>query len=188
MKMKIVGISGSPKNNGNNEKIIDYVLDIAKQRGFLTARIVLSEHKVSPCIDCGVCKQKKECSIKDGTDKILTLLEDADGIIVSSPVYFGSVSAQLKALFDRTLVLRRWGSLLKNKIGAAIAVGNSRNGGQEKTISTIHDWMNIHGMIIVGDGSHFGGIVKSQFEEDEVGLRTVKETIYKLCDVLEMIK
>jgi multimeric flavodoxin WrbA len=186
--MKIVGISGSSKKDGNNEKIIDYVLDIAKQRGFLTARIFLSEHKISPCIDCGVCKEKKECSIKDGMNKILTLLEDADGIIISSPVYFGSMSAQLKALFDRTLILRRGGSLLKNKVGAAIAVGNSRNGGQEKTLSTIHDWMNIHGMIIVGDGNHFGGTVKSPFEEDDVGLRTVKETIYKLCDVLEMIR
>ena len=185
--MKIVGISGSPTKSGNNERIIDYVLDIAKQRGFITLRIFLSEYKIAGCMDCGLCKDKKECSIKDDMKKLLPLLEDADAIIVTSPVYFGSVSSQLKAFFDRTQVLRRAGFLLKNKVGAAIAVGGSRNGGQEKTIEAIHAWMNIHGMIIVGDGSHFGGIVQKPFEEDNIGIRTVKDTIYKVCDVLDMI-
>ncbi len=85
-------------------------------------------------------------------------------------------------------MLRRQGFLLSGKVGGAIAVGGSRNGGQEKTVQAIHDWMHIHGMIVVGDNNHFGGIVHAPAESDEVGMQTVTDTIGKICDVLGMIK
>ena len=117
--------------------------------------------------------------------KILAALEKADGIIVASPVYFGSITAQLKALFDRTIPLRRRGSLLKNKAGCALSVGGSRNGGQEKTLETVHAWMHIHGMIVVGDDAHFGGIAVRPAAEDRIGRKTVVASANKLCDLLE---
>lgn len=160
--MKILGISGSPVKNGNNEKAIDYALQKAKEKG--------------------------KCSIKDAMEEIRPKLIGADAIIVASPVYFGSLSSQLKALFDRTLVLRRDNFRLKNKIGAAIAIGRSRNGGQEFTIQTIHNWMHIHGMIVVGDNNHFGGIIVAPFEEDDIGKKTVDDTVEKVCDILNKIK
>jgi multimeric flavodoxin WrbA len=67
-------------------------------------------------------------------------------------------------------------------------VGGSRNGGQEKTIQTIHDWMHIHGMIVVGDGGHFGGILQKPALDDVEGMQTVVDTINKVCDVLERMK
>ena len=186
--MKIIGISGSPRTNGNSEKLIDMTLDIAENRDFDADRILLSKYSVAPCTACGRCSDAKECAIKDDMTNLYHLLEAADGIIVASPVYFGCVTAQLKALFDRTLMLRRQGFLLSGKVGAAIAVGGSRNGGQEKTVQAIHDWMHIHGMIVVGDNSHFGGIVHAPAESDGAGIETVKATIGKMCDVLRMLK
>jgi len=186
--MKILGISGSPTADGNNENLIDTVLSVAKARGFETDSIVLSSVKIAPCTACGACGRGESCTISDDMDAVYSRLTDADGIIVSSPVYFGSVSAQLKALFDRSVLLRRQGFKLKNKLGAAMAVGGSRNGGQEKTIQTIHDWMHIHGMVVLGDGGHFGGIAQKPVDKDEEGMQTVRDTIGKLCDVLELMK
>ncbi len=186
--MNIIGISGSPTRDGNNEKMIEMALAVAEDRGFGVDRIFLSERAVSPCTACGGCTNKKACTIEDDMAGIYPLLEDADGIIVATPVYFGCMTAQLKALFDRTLMLRRQGFLLSGKVGGAIAVGGSRNGGQEKTVQAIHDWMHIHGMIVVGDNSHFGGLVHAPAESDEAGMQTVRDTIGKICDVLEMIK
>ena len=91
-------------------------------------------------------------------EEIYEKMRVADGIIVAAPVYMGNYPAQLKALFDRSVLLRRKDFALKNKVGAALSVGGSRNGGQEKTIQSIHDWMHIHGMIVVGDNAHFGGV------------------------------
>ena len=185
--MKILGISGSPAAGGNNEKMIDAALNVATKRGFKTERIFLSSSKVAPCNACGACGRGEKCSIRDSMDDVYQKLTDADAIIISSPVYFGSVTAQLKALFDRSVLLRRQGFAMKNKVGAAMAIGGSRNGGQEKTIQTIHDWMHIHGMIVVGDGSHFGGIVQKPMDTDDEGMQTVRDTIGNLCDVLELM-
>jgi multimeric flavodoxin WrbA len=186
--MKITGISGSPNIAGNNEKIIEMALDIANEQGYKTDKIFLSKLKISPCDDCGACRKGKICPIDDDMAQIYEKLEASDAIIVSSPVYFGSVTAQIKALFDRSILLRRNGFLLKGKVGGAIAVGGSRNGGQEFTINAIHSWMHIHGMIVVGDMSHFGGIALKPVESDEVGLKTVKDTVNMMCETLSRFK
>jgi len=181
-------MSGSPTKDGNNDKIINYVGDRIVAKGFDAEKIFISRSKIGYCTACNLCKKELgKCSIKDSMDDVRAKLEDADAIIVSSPVYFGSVTAQIKALFDRSLPLRRNNFKLKNKIGAAIAVGGSRNGGQEYTIQAIHSWMNISGMIVVGDDSHFGGIVEAPFENDDVGRKTVDATVDKVCEVLKKI-
>jgi multimeric flavodoxin WrbA len=186
--MKITGISGSPNSGGNNEKIIEMALDIVKEQGYKTDKIFLSKHEVKPCNDCGVCRKSKICPIDDDMAQIYEKLETSKAIIVSSPVYFGSVTAQIKALFDRSVLLRRNGFLLKGKVGGAVAVGGSRNGGQEFTIQAIHSWMHIHGMIVVGDMSHFGGIALKPVVSDEVGLKTVKDTVNLMCETLARFK
>lgn len=186
--MKILGISGSPNKNGNNEKIINLCLETAKNRGFETEQIYISSLNVKPCKACGVCKNGEPCPIDDDMDQVYQKLKDADGIIVSSPVYFGSVTAQIKALFDRSVLLRRQGFQLKNKPGGALTIGGSKNGGQEKTLQTIHDWMHIHGMIVVGDNNHFGGTLQKPIDSDETGMKTANGTIEKICDILDLIK
>lgn len=186
--MKITGISGSPNAGGNNEKLLDMALGIVKEKGYETQKILLSNLEVRPCTDCGACRTAKECPIDDDMAEIYKQLESSDAVIVTSPVYFGSVSAQLKALFDRTILLRRNGFLLKGKVGGAIAVGGSRNGGQEFTIQAIHSWMHIHGMLVVGDTAHFGGIAIKPVNSDETGLKTVKDTADMVCETLKRFK
>ena len=93
-------------------------------------------------------------------------------------MYFGSVTSQLKMFMDRSRPLRM-NFKLRDKVGGAIAVGGSRNGGQETTISTIHEFLLIHDAIVVGDGAplaHYGGTgvgkVKGDAKTDDVGVET----------------
>jgi multimeric flavodoxin WrbA len=178
--MMILGISGSPKKGGNTEYILDEALKVASERGFQTERLLSSALRVEYCDDCGDCARGKPCPIKDDMYKFYELMENA--------VYFGSVSAQLKSVFDRTILLRRQGFKLKDKVGCAISVGAARNGGQEKTIESIHNWMHMHGMIVVGDDNHFGGIAVRPAHEDRVGRKTIIASANKQCDLLERLK
>jgi multimeric flavodoxin WrbA len=183
--LKILGICGSPKRGGNSEYLLEEALLVASERGFQTQRLLCSTAKIGYCNDCGECSSFRPCPIDDDMRGFYQAFEEADGIIVSSPVYFGVVTAQLKAVLDRTLPLRRQGFKLKDKAGCAIAVGRSRNGGQEKTIESIHSWMHIQGMIIVGDSSHFGGIAVEPAFEDKMGRESAIACANKLCDLLE---
>lgn len=185
MNMMVVGISGSPRKGGNTEFLLSEALGAALERGFQTERLLCSELNVGFCKDCGSCTKARPCPEEDDMRTVLEALEKADGIIVASPVYFGSITGQLKAVFDRTIPLKRQGLKLKDKAGCGITVGGARNGGQEKAMESIHAWMHIHGMIVVGDNSHFGGIAVRPASEDRIGRNTVLTSSNKLCDLLE---
>lgn len=175
--MFVVGISASPRKNGNSERILNFALEELKKRGHETEEIFLSETDIDPCIACGKCGEKGKCANDENASYVNNILRHADGILTVTPVYFGSMSAQMKAFCDKTLPLRRGGFLLKGKLGGAIAVGKSRNGGQELAVKDIHSWMLIHGMHVVGDNSHFGGTVVSEFEYDTIGKETVQGVV-----------
>ncbi len=98
-----------------------------------------------------------ECEIKSAAEVSNGDLISADGIIIGSPVYFGTMSAEVKEMFDKSVSVRR---KLEDKIGAAFATSGHHTGGKETTILSIIQAMLIHGMIIVGDpisaGGHYG--------------------------------
>jgi multimeric flavodoxin WrbA len=176
------------EKSGNSEFLLIQALETASQRGFSTSKLLCSELNVDFCTDCGDCNKGRPCSKEDDMPRVYELLEKADGIVVASPVYFGSITGQLKTVFDRTIPFRRQGFRLKNKVGCGITVGGARNGGQEKAMEAIHSWMHIHGMIVVGDDSHFGGIAVRPASEDRIGRKTVVSSANKLCDLLERTK
>ncbi len=172
--VKIIGIIGSPKKDGNTSYLVETALKSAKSAGADTDIINLGSLNIEPCVGCDICKFTGECAIYDDIGEILEIMTESDGMIIGSPVYFGSVTSQLKILIDRSRPLR--GSFrLKNKVCGAIAVGGSRNGGQESTISVIHDFLLIHDAIIVGDGApmaHYGGTGVGDTKIDEIGIET----------------
>jgi len=117
------------------------------------------------------------------------MLESADGVVFGSPVYFGGVSSQMKAFMDRTRYLRRKGAL-KDKVGGAIAVGASRNGGQETTIQMIHNFFFIQEMIVVSDAktAHYGGTGWSgDAKEDEYGSETARNLGLHVAEVAKKL-
>lgn len=191
--MKIIGISGSPRN-GNTSFLVREALKSAEEEGIETEFISLADKEMNPCLACEVCKQEGKCIIMDDVNDILEKIEDADGIIIGSPVYFGGVSSQTKMLLDRSRPCRI-GFKLRNKVGGAIAVGASRNGGQETTIRQIHDFMLIHSMIVVGDKeptAHYGGTgvggSPDACENDEHGINTARNLGKKVAEVVKLIK
>ncbi len=169
--MLIVGINGSPNKDGNVFYLLEVALEAAKRKGasvYIEHACDVLKGQEKPY--CDACSSPCNRSCFEGTllEKSLMNLEEADAVILASPVYFGTVSSQLKAYWDKTRSLRTGKSLL-GKPGGAIAVGASKFGGQETTVRALHDMMLIQGMSIAGDGA-------SDFDAGHQGVCGVKPT------------
>ncbi len=194
--MKIIGICGSPKKkNSTTEYALNLALEQCKEAGIETSLIRLCDHNFSPCIDCGSCSKGFTCSQDDDfKNKVMPVLDDDDvkGFIFGSPVYFGGMTAQMKAFFDRCLPFRRNGFKFENKLSVALTIGGSRNGGQELTAMDIVKASLIHSMIIIPDSpptSHFGanlwGRHPKGIENEETGLKTAINAGKKMAEIVK---
>lgn len=191
--VKIIGISGSPRREGNTLYLVEKALESAKKAGAEVELHNLGEMEIEPCNACDICKMTGECPKDDGINKILSKMQEADGFIIGSPVYFGNVTSQLKMLIDRSRPLRI-DFKLKDKVGGAIAVGGSRNGGQETTIAAIHEFLLIQDIIVVGDGAplaHYGGTgsagAPGDIKDDEFGIQTSKNLGKRVTELAKKI-
>lgn len=103
--MKVLGIMGSPRVGGNSDILLDDALAGAEKAGAQVEKIILDKKKISGCKDCKKCNETGLCVLKDDMPEILKKILEADVIIHSVPVYFWSMTAQMKAYLDRWTAL-----------------------------------------------------------------------------------
>jgi multimeric flavodoxin WrbA len=113
---KVLGISGSPRRDGNTELLLKELLRSAKESGLETELVVLSELNISPCTSCDSCQKDGQCVINDDMQSMYRKLLEADYIVLASPIYFRGVSAQMKAFIDRCQALWSRKYILKQKL------------------------------------------------------------------------
>ncbi len=104
--MNIVGISGSPTGGSSTDYLIEAILENIEGSHIKKRFIRLNEKSILPCQACGKNPEPDFCFFHDDMDEIFTLMDKVDGIILGSPIYFDSVSAQAKLFIDRTNCLR----------------------------------------------------------------------------------
>jgi len=100
--MKVLGIYGSPRKNGNSDLLLDQVLEGAKSAGAKIKKIYVRDLKISGCRECGGCDKTGECVIQDEMKNIYPSLWDSKIIFLSSPIFFYGLPAQAKMLVDRS--------------------------------------------------------------------------------------
>ena len=106
--MRLLGIVGSPRKNGNTEILVKEAFKPAIEAGWQTDLFLMSEKEVAPCDACSGCFKTGSCVIKDDMQELYKLLDQADAVIWASPVYFGSVSAHSKQPWTGRLLC--WGN------------------------------------------------------------------------------
>lgn len=196
--MKVIGICGSPKTEGSTTLIgLKKAMEQVEVHGIETEIIEISKYNISGCDACGDCSKTGYCSINDEFSSVLfDKLGDKEvkGIIFATPVYFGGMTSQLKALIDRCVVFRRRGFEWENRVAGVLTIGGSRNGGQELTAMDLVATAMIHGMVVVPDASptsHFGGILHGRHqggvENDEIGLQTAANLGFKVGEITKKL-
>jgi multimeric flavodoxin WrbA len=193
--MIIVGVSCSPRKGKTTAEALGVCLEAARAVApeVKTELLELAGLDIRECLACGRCGKVLKCSQDDDfAGRVVPLLNrpEVGSIIVGTPVYLGSMTSQCKAFLDRSVMFRRNGFLWRNKVGAALAVGGVRSGGQELAIQAVQAAMLCHDMVVVGDGrptAHFGAALWSGapggIAQDAAGLETATNLGRRVAEV-----
>ena len=191
--MKVFGISGSPRLGGT-DYAVNYGLNYLKEKGCETRYFSARGKDIRFCIHCDYCiKNKQGCVHKDALLEFYEGMLWADGIIMGTPCYQGTLSGQLKAMMDRCrAILAKDPLILKGKVGMGLAVGGDRSGGQELALTTINNFYIINEMVPAGGGSFGANLGASLWSHDrgsegvaadEDGLRTLRKTLKRFYEI-----
>ncbi len=157
--MKVLAVVGSYRENSNTRILVEKVLEQMK-----------GEKRVIQLRGMRINPYEGECMRGDGLDAVIEAMRSSDVIILGSPVYFSAVSAQMKALMDRTLCLWEDGAL-RGKVGAAVVVHSSEGG--EQALLTLMRYFDSMGMY------YAGGLVARASEERDIlsNLRDIRRAM-----------
>jgi multimeric flavodoxin WrbA len=176
--MKVVAFNGSGRKDGNTAILLNLVLDELIKEGIDTELIQLAGEPLSGCIACYRCAANKDekCAVeKDQMNEYIAKMKTAEGILLGSPTYISDVTANMKALIERsTFVSRNNEDLFKRKIGAAVIA--VRRAGATHVLSSMNYFFLINQMIIPGSSYWNLGIGRNpgEVKNDVEGIQTMK--------------
>lgn len=193
-KNLLLGICGSPRKQGT-EYAIQYALNYASEKyGFDTEFWTVRNKEINFCSHCDYCiREKKGCINKDDMEDLYIKLEEAKFLLFGTPIFQGNLSGQLKTVMDRCrAMVAKIPNVFKDKIGAALAVGGDRSGGQEIAIRSILDFYqqnHVHPVSGGAFGANLGAglwtrdLGKEGIEKDEEGLRAIRKVVKRLAEI-----
>jgi multimeric flavodoxin WrbA len=146
--MNVLGISGTPRKNGNSDILLQHALRPFEEAEWEVTLLRLSELTVKPCQACDLCALHGSCAIDDDMHMFYDGFRRCDALIVATPVYYRNVCAHLMAMMERHYAVREEHPLA-GKPGGAIAVGRGSGGGQALSINAIYNWMRSCGAVCV---------------------------------------
>ncbi len=169
--LKILGIAGSPRRDGNTDHILKQVMAGASSQGAETKTVILSELDITPCRHCDGCLKTGKCVIDDDMQWLHADLREFDRIVLASPIFFMGVTAQTKAMIDRCQALWVIKYVLKLPVainpdkerkGTFVSVGGTRLTNLfQPAMATVKSWFTTL------DISYAGELVFSGIDESE---------------------
>ncbi len=190
--MEVVAFCGSARRKGNTALLLNTVLEPLAEAGAKTELVELAGSKMGGCTACMVCFKEQDgtCAVKkDMLNECVDKMSRADVVILGSPTYFADVSAEMKALIDRSgMVGRANDHLYKRKIGASVVA--VRRAGGIHAFDTMNHFFLINQMIIVGSSYWNIGIGRDKGEvaEDQEGMETMRHLGENMAWLLKKIK
>ena len=190
--MYVLALNGSHKNDGNTAFLLNEVLKHCKEAGaeveICNVYEAVSDAKYPFCVNCATpCP--RTCYKGTKLEELFDKVKKADFVLFGSPVYFGSMSGQLKCFFDKTRAMRgekEW----MGKPCAAISVGASKYGGQERTVEAIHSCALVSGMTVIGNSSaismgHFGLSAQRPAIEDTYAIAQAESLAKRIMEEIK---
>lgn len=184
--MKVLIINGSPRLNGNSQVLISNMVKVFNEYNVDVDVVEIGNKDVRGCIACGHCHENNGCVFNDIVNETAPKLKNADGLVLVSPVYFGSPNGNIVSFLDRLFYSRNCD--LRMKVGAAFAI--ARRAGTTASFDMLNKYFTITGMPVVsGDYWNNGfGREKGEIEKDEEGLRNARVVAKRMVFMMNAIK
>lgn len=183
--MKVLMLNGSPRPKGNTTLALAEMEKVFAEEGIDVETVRVGNQAVRGCIACNGCARKGACVFDDVVNELAPQFEAADGLVVASPVYFGSANATLVAVLDRlfysTPFSKEW------KVGAAFAV--ARRGGTTATFDELNKYFTISGMP-VASGTYWNNVFgrePGQAAQDGEGLQNARTVARNMAFLMKAI-
>ena len=183
--MKVLMLNGSPKANGNTALALAEMEKIFAQEGIEVETVQVGNKAVRGCVACFSCFEKGQCVFDDVVNELAPKFQEADGLVVASPVYYASANATLIAVLDRLFYSTRFDKTMK--VGASVAV--ARRGGCSATFDQLNKYFTISSMPIASSqywNSVHGGM-PGQASEDAEGLQTMRTLARNMAFLMKSI-
>lgn len=183
--MKVLLINGSPKKDGNTAIALNEMVQVFEKEGIETEIIHIGNKDIRGCIACGKCRELGHCVFNDIVSETSEKLAQADGLVVGSPVYYGSANGSLVSFLDRLFYSNS--TDLRMKVGAAIAV--ARRGGITATFDQLNKYFTISGMPVASgqywNGAH--GAAPGEAAQDSEGLQQMRTLASNMAFLVKSI-
>ena len=170
--MKVLIINGSPHSNGNTAAAVDELVKTFKEQGIEAEVCHIGNKAIRGCMGCGKCGELGRCVFDDAVNELAPKFEEADGLVVASPVYYASANATLIACLDRLFYSTHFDKTMK--VGASVAV--ARRGGCSATFDELNKYFTISNMPVASSQywNSVHGMVPGEANKDAEGLQTMR--------------
>jgi multimeric flavodoxin WrbA len=170
--MKVLIINGSPRKDGNTSVALNEMTKVFEEQGIEAEVVQIGNKDVRGCIACGSCATKGKCVFDDVVNELAPKFEEADGLVVASPVYYASANATLIACLDRLFYSTGFDKTMK--VGASVVV--ARRGGLSATYDELNKYFTISGMPVASSQywNSVHGRLPGEAASDEEGLQTLR--------------
>lgn len=171
--MKVLLINGSPKKDGNTAFALNQMVEVFQSEDFETEIIQVGSQLIRGCTGCGSCYKLGRCVFDDVVNETATKLQNADGLVLGSPVYYASPNGTLLSFLDRLFYSS--GSIDKRmKVGASVVV--ARRGGCTASMDVLNKYFTISQMPVASSTywNIIHGAKPGEASQDGEGIRTVR--------------
>ena len=170
--MKVLIINGSPRPGGNTAIALAEMVKVFEADGIGTEVVQIGNQDVRGCIACGTCFSKGKCVFDDIVNELAPKFEEADGLVIATPVYYASANATLIACLDRLFYSTHFDKTMK--VGASVVV--ARRGGCSATFDELNKYFTISGMPVASSQywNSVYGRAKGEAEQDLEGRQTMR--------------
>lgn len=183
--MKVLLLNGSPRANGVNATALQEMLNVFEQNGIEAEVVHVGNQAVRGCMACGYCYKNGKCIYDDVVNELAVKFEEADGLVVASPVYYASANATLVAVLDRLFYSSRFDKTMK--VGASVVT--CRRGGASATFDELNKYFTISGMPVVSSQywNSVHGNCAEEAVQDEEGLQVVRTLARNMSFLMKSI-